>query len=492
MQAVRDVFILLAVAAAMVWFGWIGFLASDDWMYALAAERWVATGPHLGPEPFSLRHPVVLPIAASFAFFGAGETALVAPSILCFFITLGLTYRWLRFAASRRVAALAGLLLATSPLFAVTATVAGADLTELLLVALSLWLFYTAPQGSAARARLFGAGLAAGLAFSTRETSLFLAAYYGLLFLVGYGVPRRSYALLAAPFVAVAAVELAAFTVLAGDPWYRLRLDLGAQLRTPAEGTGNIELQPFLDPLLVLLLNQEFALFFFVAIPAGLQLCFGRGAAEPARRLGRFWGGFALLWFVAVGFNPMLVNVPRYFSVTVYGAAIVTALWLAELARLRLRSAAAALLALLLLGNLLGVYLENRDPLFGLRRLVDAAAAARETVYTDPETKRRASFLLARAGVAERVSAAPPPRGALYLHDPKRAGTERAPRASWRAVQRWDRGRKHSGRLAQWLGLDRWLPAAIFAKLDHPNPPVVLYRVGDDRRSRGAGARDGG
>lgn len=468
----------------MLAFGWTGFLAGDDGLYAAAAQRWLAEGPHPSQSFGALRHTVVLPIAISFAVFGVNEYALVLPTLVYFASLLAVTYACVRATLGRSAALAASVLLATTPLFPLTATLASADIAELFFVATSLWALLLA-GGSRGGAWALVAGAAAGLAFLTRETSAALLLSLGVL--LRDRRPTRRLALeVAAAFAFVVAIELAYLTAMNGDPFHKIRLSFLGQQRIPATGSGNVEINPYVDPLLALLLNQEFALLFYFALPAGVWMSFGTRVPEPVRDIARSFGGLGLVWFFSVALSPFLRPLPRYFSVSAYAAVIVIAAWVVSVLRPRSLRLCASVVAVLVLSNLLGVYVDNRDFLFGARALVRAAAAASETVYTDPETAQAATFLLAEAELSGRVAGAPPPPGSLYFHDPKRVAhgvggsfdpALYTPRDTWTTVLRVDPGRKLGGRIAEWLGLDRLIPDSIFAKLDHPNLPVALYRV---------------
>ena len=475
----RDVAAILAFAAVMLAFGWTGFLAGDDMQYEAAARAWLETGV-FGRGTAALRPTVVLPIALSFSIFGPREIALVLPTVAYFLGLLLLTYAAVRRAIDRPTALAAALLLASTPLFALIASVASPDLAELFFVAASLWLFHGAGESRWWIARLVGAGLAAGLAAATRETSFLLLGYYGLLALREEPEERRSFRVVLLSAAVVLIAELGYLGAVTGNPFVRLWTDWMKQQELPRKPTGNIEVNRWVNPFLALLLNQEFALLFFLATPAALRMCFGRGGGERRRETLRFLCAFGALWFVGVGYCPWLRNLPRYFSVTTYCAVIALAAWASVSWSAGRRAAALAVVGILVASNLTGIYLDNRDPLYGVRRLVDVAKRARETVYTDPETAEAAAFLLSAAHVRERVSSDPPPAGALFLHDPTRAaanGDRYAPRAEWRELERFDPGRKLSGRVAEWLGIDAKLPAEIARKLDRPNPVVTLYRV---------------
>ncbi len=67
----------------------------------------------------------------------------------------------------------------------------------------------------------------------------------------------------------------------------------------------------------------------------------------------------------------------------------------------------------------MGVYIDNRNPLFAERVLVEFLTQTDEVVHTDPETARRGGFLYWVAGVVDRIKAAEPEAGVLFFANPK-------------------------------------------------------------------------
>ena len=493
--AIRDLWNLAALGlltAAALAFAWTGFLGSDDAAYADAARGWLAQVPFIGTSHWALRHPLVLPTALSFRLFGVSEASLAAPTVLAFLALIAATYLWLARRLGRDVGFAAAGLLAVTPLFPATASTASVDIVELLFAVLSLMAFDAATRAPKPAARLLLAGALAALAWQSRETTLALLLAYGVLFLFGFGLARRWYWVMAAGFVAVIGTEYLGLWALTGDPLYRLHVDLRHDVvARPAESSegfdraGNVVAGALLNPFLMLLANQEFALLFYVAAPAAVWACFL--AREPGvRRLARLVAVAGLMWFLLVAtLGSSLYLVPRYVAMTAFAAVVLVAVWLLRGVRPALGLAVGAVLVGT---NALAIYVDNKDLFFPERALVQVAAEAGGTVHTDPKTLHRADFLLEAAGLRDRVLDMPPAPGALFLHAPNNAAAGSAgprrfdpaayrPQAGWTELRRLDPGRKYSGVVLAALGLDRYLPAALWRRLDRPNPPAVLYRL---------------
>lgn len=490
----RDLTFLLIATAACLAFAWVGYLDSDDKNHLVGAFGWFHDPPYVARAHGELRHFIAIPIAICFKLFGVNEATIVLPNLAYFAAIVVLTYIYVTRFYERAVALLAVAFLVTLPIFAIRATVAYSDITELVFVAASIWLFYDGLGGEGRTAKLFLAGVAAGAAWLTRETTVSLLLLYFLLFLIGYRIERRFYWIMAGGFLAIVAVDALYMAWHTGNPLYRYWMVLDAQGGIQPRGAdsgdgffdpnGNIRVLAGLDPLFVLLLNHEFALFYFFALPALWWAWRGKGLSRDEHQLARILLGLSVIWFLFVA--VMLKNQhPRYYSVTTYGAAILCALWFRRYVLPRARLFAVAGCAAVIGASLLGIYVDNKDALFGERALVEYVSTHGATLYTDPTSHRRARFLLELEGAADLVvSDRPPPDGALYYHNPNRVresgnnglqGTLVKP--GWEPVWHGSSGRKLSGRLIEVLGLRDLVPGAIYRKLNKPNQDVSVYRV---------------
>lgn len=481
--------LFLALVAAC----WVGFIGSDDVTFARGAYGWIEHFPYVGGHG-TIRYTLTVPMALSFHLLGENEFAMVLPSLAYLLAFLFLAWRTTRDAAGAGPASAALLLLVTLPLLVIQASIANVDVIELAFLFTSFALYWRCVESGADTRRLLGAGAFAGLAFLTRETAIFAAAFYAPLFLVGYRLPRERYLLIATGFLAVWSLELTYLWVMTGDPLYRFNIALhhDSTIDRTVDLAGNVIVNPLVDPLLVLLFNQEFMLLFFAAIPLGLWLCFARSIEPRRQRYARLIGWLGLSWFLCAGAVQHLLPLnPRYFTVTAAMTCILTGMALAEFAgRGKRARASAALTALALLGaNSVGVLVENKDPLYGervLARVVNANPKA--TLYTDPSTRYRADLLLRWEAAGQRVLGASPVPGSLFLYNPAHADHADAhlpatdlpryrPQPGWTVVRRFELATPLPARMVRELGLDRSLPAGVWHKLSSHHPPVTLYRL---------------
>lgn len=496
----RGLFMGLAAFLLLVALSWVGFIASDDVTYAKGAYGWIEHFPYVGGHG-TIRYPITIPMALSFVTFGENEFAMVLPSLLYLILFLVMVWRVTRDVAGPLPAFCALLACATSPLIVVQSSIANVDMIEMALLFGAWLLCFRCLEGGPDRGRLLGAGALVGLAFLTRETAIFVAVYFGLLFLAGHRFNRWHYLWMAAGFLAVWLVELAYLGIMTGDPFYRFNIALhhDPTINRAVDLAGNVIVSPLVDPLLVMLINQEFMLLMFLAIPLGTWLCFSRQLPPQLQHFARLIALFGLCWLICVGAVQKLLPLnPRYFMITATMACLLTGValgWLMKEGRGLWRPAGLCGLALLVGTNLVGVYVENRNPTFGEEKLVDLVVNRPDmAITTDPMTLYRADLPLHWARATKRVTSAPPSGAALYYYNPVRSGKPNAkmtaamaptyqPRPNWILIEEFAPEPSYLVRALRWSGLHSQLPASIWDKLRRAHESSYLYRVTADPAS---------
>ena len=517
---IRDwIFPLLAavLVLAAVTLGWTGYYGSDDMSYAAGGLGWLDHFPYVGNSHWTLRHTIVVPMAILFGIFGVSELTLVLSVTLYFFALLALVFVMMRRYFDRGTACIAVFALGTLPLLALASTTVVPDFAEVFFCLLSLSLFFEATRSEERRnLLLILAGIAAGFSWLTRETVVFFLLTYGVLFIVGFGMPRRLYFLVAAGFLAVVGVEFAYFAVMTGNPLYRINSDLSTHLGVdvihggkPTEGlehaigrvegemygplsrTGSLSVNRFLDPILVILATHEFMFLYYLAVPAA---AWAAGKRLFSGTQGSFLGIFGiagLVWFGCLYLQIGMTLLPRYYMLPTVVLVMVFSAWLRTFLWPRSRILTVATLLFLLTTNLAGIYVDNKDPIFGERSLIEFLRQTDEVVRTDPETARRGGFLFDIAGVRDRVVAGPPEPGKLYFYNPAyvtfalmsldrqarlREMTPYLPQEGWPIVWHKEPERRWIGDAIDSLGVTRFLPKEIYRRLVQPHFPVTVYR----------------
>lgn len=458
--------VVLAAALAL-WVGWVGFIASDDSLYHAGAIAWLTDPPFAGSDHWSTRFPLTLTFAVVIAMMGPGFGAFAVTSVI-FYATLVMVTGWFAArVAGARSGWIAALLTATLPVVVSHASTVSVDLTEASALMVGALLLGGADESRAGLARGLAAGVAFGVAVLCRETSVLALAGLGLLFVRGRPVPRT--VLLAAGIgcAAVLGAEALYQGVLTGDPLrrYTIAFHHDEHIDRAANHEGNFLLWQPIDPLLVLLVNDDFGLLFWIA---GAALAIGALRDIPAagrRRLLVLAAMSASAFLLVAALVHKLVLNPRYFMVPALLAVIVVASWIARLAP----RARAAVLAVLISTNLLLLGVGNAHPRWPMEALVAAAVAhPREIVTGEASDVRRAQLPMMFAG-RENLRYAPAAPGGLEI-----ALADAAPAGA--ILTRYPSPPTRIGGIIGSLGLAPLVPAPIARRLLAPSPEVVLVR----------------
>ena len=495
------------LALAVLYWRWVGYQGHDDASYAAAALDWVEHFPPLGTNHWALRYPLVLPIAGVIALSGPSVPALATVNLMAYAAFLAVNYWAARHWFGRTAAVLLTVIGIVLPQFPVQATYANPDLPEMALSVLSFWAFLLAQERNGAWRMLLLSGLLAGIGVMTRETSLFLVLFYGILFLIRPGMPRWRFLLIAAGFAVVVGAQAGYFAVRTGDPFYRARIsathdavDRAAKLAEAKQAgrsldsEGVLATNPWVAPLAVIFVSQKYGLLFFLAIPAYAILRAGCWMTRRQRGVIDFAGLGAVVSFLFVALNAeILYIVPRYFMVPAALAAVPVAVlaahWLGA-GGLRRRLAILAG-AGFVASSLMLLYLENTRPMLAEERIRAFVAAADGPVHVDPETARRLRYLLLAHGLLDRVSTAAPGGNSLVatedgvvqacLRDPACTLRDRmlrfVPGPGWVEVTRYEPPRRAIAGVIRFIGLEPLLPADILRKIERPGTTAVVYRV---------------
>lgn len=493
-QGNRGLWLSLTLFAVLAAASWVGFIASDDATYIRGAYGWLEHFPYVGGHG-TIRYPITVPIALSFLAFGENEYAAVVPSVIYLLVFLVVIWRAICLRAGAGSALVALLLTVTCPLIVIQSTIAGVDVIELALLFGAFLLFLHCLEHGPRPAYLMGAGALAGIAFLTRETAIFVVPFFGVLFALGHRMKRIQYLWIPLGFVAVWLCEVAYLTIMTGDPLYRINISRhhDATIDRGVDLAGNVLVHPLIDPLLVLFANQEFMLIFLFTLPFGGWLCWSSQIEPRLQHFARLLAFFSLNWLVCVGAAQHLLPLnPRYFMIVSTGACLLTGIAIAQLLksdRKPTRLVGAASLAVIVGTNLLGIYVENKQPIFGEKRLLQLLEEHPDwAVSTDPMTLERAAYLLRWKKLEGRVTANPPRSGVYYYYNPDRSANANArmstaqlplyqPAPGSQRLATFGRRPDVLMRLIERLGLYRALPGKIWDKLQHRGSTTYLYRI---------------
>ncbi len=498
---------LVLVIGAVLHFAWTGFIVSDDGYYVTSGLGWLNKFPYVAHHFGTVRAAVGIPIAAMIGLFGYSEFSVVLSSMLFYAATLALTFYVLSRIVGNRLAFAAAAGLATVPLLALKSTIPSADLPELCFVVASFWLFWTATERpSRAGALLLAAGVSIGLAFSAHEVTAALLFFYGPLFVVGYRIRRKQYLLIAVGFLAVIAFEAAYYELVAGDAFHRWKLLLSGTtvndrvdvgfLQIAAGGTLHVWAP--LDPLLMFFTKHDFGMLGYFAVPA---LWWGyvharRDRAAPAR-LVRLLGLLAVVWivFAAVALKNLIL-LPRYYMVAAYALYVCAAVWLAVVLWPRRPVLTIVLMVTGAVVHALAIAVDNKDPRFGERALVEYLKQHPGPLVTDPATANNIPWFCEwEKADCSGVVGRSPLEGDLYFYNPRNADHSSRfipssrivlyrPQPGWSVVWSKTASLATPAAVLEHSGLRAIVPAALAAKLFRPGEAVKVLRVTPDGASR--------
>jgi 4-amino-4-deoxy-L-arabinose transferase-like glycosyltransferase len=461
--------LILAVACFALFVGWVGYSASDDAAYYEGALKWLTHPPAAGDDHWATRFPLILSLTAVIAVLGKGFAAMSVTALLWYAIFLATVRALAMRIAGERAGWIAMLLMAAMPVVVTNASTVSCDLTEATFLLLGVLLI--SDQAVAARPapwRPIAAGLAFGCAILCRETTSLALFGFVPLFLTGRPVRRGDLILMGAACAVLLGAEAAFQWALTGDPLHRWTLAFhhDSHIDRAANLEGNFLLWAPIDPLLVLLVNDDFALIFWLAA-AAVAMRFDRGLDATGRRRMMILAALAFSTFLLVGalYTKLVLN-PRYFMLPTIAATIAVAAWLD-----RLEWRARTLLLVAALGaDLLMLSVENLHPRWPAEALAAAAAEhPGEAIRADFETHRRAKYRLEWQGLTNVVTGAPQP-GALSVLP------ETDLPAGAAVLARYPSPPTRLGAVVEGLGLAGHVPGGIARRLLHPNPTMVLTR----------------
>jgi hypothetical protein len=493
----KKLFLLLftILAIAVLNMAWIGHLASDDKAYISAALGWLNEFPYVPDSHWAVRHTLNIPMAIIFRLFGEGEFQSVLVSLIYGIALLTILAFSVRRIASLNAAMIACLFIIFTPFFSETVTISGVDVVETFYVILSLLLYLFAIEHKGALTFMLAAGIAAGLAFLSRETSVGLIAAYGILFLFRPYTERWRYFVIGFGFVAILGVEMAYYAWAIDDPLLRFKIALSTfDIPDPITGTGNLVTNWWFAPIFSLLVNNEFGLTYWIAaliIFISSRKNKGLDHTISLNQIIFVFSVAAISWFLVVGYMLDLRALPRYFLVTtilvitvasLYGSFLVT--------QIRVRYLTLAI-AFFVVVQITLIDLSNQQLLLPERTLTRLANSDKTSpIYTDPYTNWRSSYFLKWAGTSrDHVIITPPEQGAIFLYNPKGVAKGFAtdygqfdpkkyhPNTEWSLITIFRGNPTLTGSVLIKSGMEKLIEALGLNRIIWETEPVFLYRV---------------
>ncbi|MDD5577892.1 MAG: glycosyltransferase family 39 protein [Methylobacter sp.] len=488
---------LLAISVLTLYLSWVGFTSSDDAYYVTSGLGWLHEFPYVATHFGEIRAGIGIPIALMIALFGESEFTVTLSTCVFLVATAFLTFAMLSRVIGQTPAFMTSAILVTIPLFAIHSTIPCADLPALFFVAGSFWLFWLACQREDRLWLLLIAGVSAAIAFSAHELTLGLLLFYGVLFVLGVGIKRYEYWLMAIGFLFIIGIECIYYWVMTGDPLYRFTLLLqGTAIQDRNEigflqiTVGTPHIWAPIDPVLMFFTNHYFSLLGFLIMPAMWWVLKDWRSQSLALRLARLLLCLGIVWFLLAAIELRnLWLLPRYYMVAAYSFFLVSAIWVYVKIWPQRRQLVTGGMIVFVLINLGLISLDNNNPRFGERALVDYLGESEGSIHTDPLTAANAEFFCRWASQdCGRIVAAPPVSGSTFFYNPKSANRPNrfvtpdkvklyAVNKQWQEIWKKQAPRKVSAVIAEKMGIISLLPQVLVLKLEGPNTVVSVYRL---------------
>ena len=479
-----NILLLFALALLGHLLFFVGFIASDDGIYLAQAQQYLSGDLSPPTEHWGFRYTIVIPLTL-LGMFGDFSSQLLALVPLAYWLALiALTAWFMQRLYGAREAWLAGLLVATSPLFVVQSSILGVDITEAFYLFAGFVVFYLAESAPEPDwKRYFLAGALVGLAMLSRETA------YGMLLVLGvcWLVFGRSRLLLylagLAGVAAVLSIEWSYYLIFDQAPWYRIETitqshgTVGGISGDFTGGSGNVSDNRWLAPILSLLVNQEFALHFWVGLAALVVVMRKPDHVQP--QLLRYLLLACLVYFLWLGYAGAIRPLPRYFAFLLVLCAIPMAVMLAGLSRSWLRY----LLVLALVGsNVLALSVENRYPRYAALAISDFIVEQQTDVVASSDIEHRVRAYLRLNGVDTGRVREQAPTGQSYLLAVIEGKDEIPPTLAphlqpANLVADLPPPKLLIGQILDITGIGGLLPQKLYYKLAIRNPTVKIYRM---------------
>lgn len=409
--------------------------SSDEQRYLESALAWIVDGPHAGRTHWSLRHPLVLSLVASFRRFDVTMAALQLVPRLYGDLLFSFSTVMMARLGGLRLGGTWLLLALFTPALHQSATNLGPEIVELAFAAISGWLFFEARRGGRfAGAAMAGSGAFIALAIMTRETAACLLPIYAASWWVDGRRWPMAFAFVAG-FLPPLVLDNGWLWWVSGDPLYRLHVDsshtgiysahltggvyhgrvfLNPDLASRWTQAGPVKLFWLTDPIVNFFAAPEFALLFFAWALLFFHKSTRPASGSAAARAMPWLLAIVLACYLIVTWVLTLRPQPRYYLIALYAASIAVALLLrgGVMTRAAIRMRRIAWTLILVCGGL--TILLSPDRQRDARLILPWLKSHPEArLHIDPANRDRIAFPAILAGVNDRITKAPAPVGAL-------------------------------------------------------------------------------
>jgi hypothetical protein len=292
-----------------------GITGGDDLIYTYHIHRFYTGNFEPGATHWSLRLGFILPSLLFTRIFGFNEIALVLFPLICSLINIVLIYAFARLFFSERIALYAAFLLSFFPMDVFLAGMVFLDTPLALMMSAAVFYFIKGEREDKTIYYLVS-GICVGWAWLIKETGAYIFLFY-IAYIITEKKIRLKYAFVVLAFLSIVVIEGGYYYIKTGNPLYRLSV---AQ-KTHNETIQNNEIlilrgkNWFIEPLLVLMTDQEFGFFYYFILPIAAYLLIKR---DKKAKLPLIWMIPLMLYTLYGSTSPFhffpLQRWPRYLA----------------------------------------------------------------------------------------------------------------------------------------------------------------------------------
>ena len=410
-------FILILAAFLRILF-FVGVQLGDDIAYLGYVNDLLNGNFRLPANHWETRVGLIVPVYFFSKVFGLNEYGMAIFPFLCSLINVFLIYRISERLFNRKIAVISAVLLSFFPLELYYSTSVYPTVPLSTMCGLSAYLLMK-NRDEKRNLQYFWSGLFLGLAYLIHDIGLFFGLFLILqvIFLTS-GQKIRRVIMLSLGLLLVVALETGAYSILAGNPLYRINVETRTiSLNSPKDSADASTMQDkgwssflkdaesqvlrgnnfWIEPLLTLTTQQEFGLYYYIIIPVTFYFLARRKKIEGVNLM--------LLWLIPVilylfygSVSPFeyrpLRRWPRYFSLVSIPGIILISVLLEEFLVSSKKVIASLLFFLLILSSLLIVTVDNWHRYAVVQRNVGNYIKTHGGIYFAHKTLRNLAFFV--------------------------------------------------------------------------------------------------
>jgi 4-amino-4-deoxy-L-arabinose transferase-like glycosyltransferase len=391
------IIVLFGLILRIAFFSGMGI--SDSLAYSEAANS-INTGKGINTESaltLSTRIGLIYATALSYRIFGVNDFSAVFFVLLTSLGTIVLAYFFGRLLFNKRVGLMAAFLLSFFPLDVVYSTKLLSDVPSAFFMALGVYFFLYAEKFPQQKRCYFLAGIFIGIGYLIRESVLLIGLFFAI-YVIYKKKLKKEYIVVALGFLAVFAIEMAAFYALTGDALYRLSASQKFLADAVAKHNyfGRLSFPTGLLHYPYIILTSGTISYFYISIFIAIIYCWARGKKETY--ILQFWF-ISLLLYLSFGSASISRYIPfravdRYLTIITIPGILLLAFFLMEKRIRTKKMTMAVILAILIVTSIISAYVYGgRDLQKGLKEAKPYIEDLDKVIFIDKRSIKVLNFL---------------------------------------------------------------------------------------------------